>query len=130
MPYKDIKTQREYQKEWAARRREKWVLLMGGKCTHCGSDERLEFDHLDPTQKTSHRIWTWKEERIAKELEKCQLLCRQCHQNKTAEERMPPHGTETRYSSHKCRCNLCKLARKVAKATNRRRRKEAGLPYQ
>jgi hypothetical protein len=56
----------------------------GGKCVKCGYDkcvDALEFHHVDPTVKEFHlgeargrNIKTLK-----KELEKCILVCRNCH---------------------------------------------------
>ena len=83
MPYKNRDDLREYQKNWCARKRQKWIDAYGGECIECGSKEQLEFDHVDPSQKVTHRIWGWAEARIADELAKCQLLCRPCHQVKT-----------------------------------------------
>ena len=69
---------REYQRLWIARRRAKY-LDREGPCSDCGSGRYLHFHHRDDSQKTSHRIWSWKEERIEKELAKCKVLCAKCH---------------------------------------------------
>jgi len=74
--------QREYQNSWLKKRREVW-LLNNGPCVGCGTWENLEIDHIDSMQKVSHRVWGWKEERRNKELEKCQILCWDCHLDKT-----------------------------------------------
>lgn len=129
MPFSDKETQKEYQREWMRKRRLKWIGLMGGVCVNCGATADLEIDHVDPTLKISHRIWSWNEERIKSELKKCQLLCVECHKVKSAIDRAPSHGTDTMYG-YGCRCDDCKLARKIVKAANRKRRKAAGLPYQ
>lgn len=57
----------------------------------CGCTEKLEVDHIDPTLKDpsmkrpkTHGFkygLAW--ERILKELENCQLLCKDCHILKT-----------------------------------------------
>ncbi len=73
---------RDYQKGWVRSRRLIW-LEANGPCRQCGSWERLEIDHVDPTRKTSHRIWSWSAERRAAELKKCQVLCHACHRAKT-----------------------------------------------
>lgn len=70
--------QRKIIKKWA-------VEEKGGKCSICGYNkciEALEFHHLDPTQKDfilsdRNLILSWKE--IKKELEKCILVCSNCH---------------------------------------------------
>lgn len=77
MPYKDRQKQRDYQRKWYAARREKY--LDGKTCEWCGSDEYLEIHHLNPEEKDSHRIFSWSDERIRKELAKCIILCRTCH---------------------------------------------------
>ena len=57
----------------------------GGKCVICGYDkctEALDFHHLDPKLKefgisTEGKTRSW--EKIKKELDKCVLLCSNCH---------------------------------------------------
>lgn len=75
--------------EAVQRRRDKIKLLAieykGGKCVICNYNrcvQALEFHHLDPTQKEfsigdkGHtRSW----ERVKEELDKCVLLCSNCH---------------------------------------------------
>ena len=61
------------------------VEFMGGKCSICNYNKcinALEFHHKDPTQKdfgvgTNGHTRSWK--RIEKELEKCILVCSNCH---------------------------------------------------
>ena len=76
----------EYQKRRHAERRAMAIELLGGECANCGSNETLEFDHIDPATKVytvatmfASRRW----ELIERELQKCQLLCRPCHLSKT-----------------------------------------------
>lgn len=68
------------------RRREikrKAVELMGGKCEICGYDKcitALHFHHKNPDQKDfsiSRSIKSW--EKIVEEIQKCSLLCSNCH---------------------------------------------------
>lgn len=57
----------------------------GGKCSMCGYDkciDALEFHHLDPTEKdfsiaSSGYTRSW--EKIRNELDKCMLVCSNCH---------------------------------------------------
>jgi hypothetical protein len=61
------------------------------------------------------------------------VLCRPCHEVKTAaenSERMGGlrHGTEAMYGKRKCRCEPCRAARSAVKNERRRRRVAAGLP--
>lgn len=110
MPFKSRRDRREYQRRWAKNRRLTWVLAHG-PCL-CGSTENLDVDHKDPTQKVSHRIWSWSESRRLAELEKCQILCRACHLVKTKAYRRAKlkHGTRSMYSKGSCRCAECTFA--------------------
>lgn len=85
MSYKDKEKQREYCRLWTQNRRKKW-LSENGPCIKCGSWEKLEIDHIDRTQKWSHKIWSYSEEKRLLELAKCQVLCSDCHKKKTAIE--------------------------------------------
>ncbi len=81
-----------------AKRRKKTKRMavehMGGKCIVCGYSkypEVLEFHHRDPSTKEFNlglggltRSW----ERIKREVEKCDLLCANCHRERHVEERM------------------------------------------
>jgi predicted HNH restriction endonuclease len=60
------------------------VKYKGGKCEKCGYDKYpdvLEFHHHDPTQKEAAwnkmRLWNWK--KVMAELDKCSILCANCH---------------------------------------------------
>ena len=61
------------------------IEYKGGQCQNCGykkCQEALEFHHLDPTQKdfglsTKGICRSW--ERVKAELDKCILLCANCH---------------------------------------------------
>lgn len=124
MPYKDRAKQRQYQLVWAKNRRQRW-LEENGPCKVCSSYNRLEIDHVNPTSKSSvlklyrtNSFWSWAEKRLAKELEKCQVLCHKCHAEKTWKAHAAPHGTDSRYRSTKqrrCRCDLCRMAHARAK---------------
>lgn len=87
MPYKNYNPKmNEYMKARYARRRADAVELLGGECASCGSIDNLEFDHIDPEQKSfpiGKAFSGWKWSRIVAELDKCQLLCHDCHQVKS-----------------------------------------------
>lgn len=61
----------------------KGVTYLGGKCQRCGysgNPKVFDFHHRDPTQKdiaiaSCNRSW----ETIRLELDKCDLLCANCH---------------------------------------------------
>lgn len=69
--------------EWKRVVKRKAVEYMGGKCQHCGYVGHpgvYDFHHKDPSQKDfspSRRSWAF--ERIIPELDKCVLLCANCH---------------------------------------------------
>ena len=56
-----------------------------GPCRHCGSDEDLAFDHIDPStkRKSVGMMAKYGAEAIEAEIAKCQVLCRTCHIKKT-----------------------------------------------
>lgn len=74
-------------KELAERAKQHYVDLKGGKCERCGYDKclgALEFHHRDPSTKKYQLNETTlacsgKHEEHLKELEKCDLLCANCH---------------------------------------------------
>ena len=84
--YKD---RREYLiKNMYARRKKIRILSVeykGGKCFRCGYNrciDALEFHHLDPSQKDfniSSKGYTRSWARVKVELDKCIMLCANCH---------------------------------------------------
>lgn len=85
---------REYFIMAVSRRRrkikEKAILYLGGACQLCGYSKyqgALDFHHLEPTSKTfgigsqgHSRSW----ERVKQELDKCILVCSNCHREVSA----------------------------------------------
>lgn len=110
MPYANKESQRLYQKRWILQRRREWCDR-NGPCLWCGSDEDLEVDHIDPKDKVVDvaSLWSRSERVRAKELVKCQVLCKPCHYLKTVSEVDVPHGTNSRYKWG-CRCSGCRAA--------------------
>ena len=61
------------------------IEYKGGKCEICGYNkcvEALEFHHLDPNEKEfgiskTGNTYSW--EKIKNEIDKCSLLCANCH---------------------------------------------------
>ena len=43
---------------WKAAKRERYIQYLGGKCIDCGSTEKLEFDHVDPSARFSTPLCT------------------------------------------------------------------------
>ena len=73
-------------KEKSSKLRKIFTDMLGGKCSICGYDkclEAIDFHHIDPSTKTIgvctmiHRGKSF--EIIEKEVEKCVLLCKNCH---------------------------------------------------
>lgn len=119
MPFASREAQREYQQQWIRDRRAQHFA--GKSCEWCGSTEQLELDHIDPTKKISHNIWSWSAKRRAAEIAKCQILCRDCHQTKTFDDRPTPnHGTNGRYKRG-CRCEECRAWNRDRVRTQRAR---------
>ena len=118
MPYANTEKQRQYQREWKAERKKEW--FKGKKCARCGSTHNLELDHIDSSKKVSHNIWSWSEERRLAELEKCQVLCEECHMKKTLADRpKTEHGCAGMYQLHKCRCEECREWKRLSDAKYR-----------
>jgi 5-methylcytosine-specific restriction endonuclease McrA len=94
---------RKYLLKAVQRRREKIRLMAvshkGGCCQICGYKrciEALEFHHLDPTQKDfgiSHKGYTRRWETVKEEVEKCILLCANCHREVHAGKLQLPQVT-------------------------------------
>ena len=97
------KERRQYILKAVQRRREKVRLMTvsykGGRCQVCGYDrciEALEFHHLDPTQKDfgiSHKGYTRSWEKVKEEVDKCILLCANCHREVHAGKLQLPQVT-------------------------------------
>ena len=129
MPYANRDQQREYQKNWLAKRRADWITAHG-PCVNCGSYEDLEVDHIDPATKTLYprEIWSARAEIRIAELAKYQVLCRTCHYAKTGSEKRIEmnHGDYQMYGQRKCRCALCRAASARYKRELRQRHRDRG----
>ena len=69
------------------------IEYLGGECTDCGEvyiQDVYDFHHRDPTQKDMqpNRMFRLKWEKIKPELDKCDLLCANCHRKRHYEERI------------------------------------------
>lgn len=120
MPFKSFEARREYQRkyqrEWLAKRRVEWFA--DKSCVNCGSTKSLELDHIDPSTKVSHNIWSWSAERRDEEVAKCQVLCVDCHMLKSiAAGAQTAHGKRWMYEKYGCRCVSCRQAKSNHNAT-------------
>ena len=96
-------------------RKNKLIELLGSKCVRCNSIIDLQFDHINPKEKSftlgQSMFKPW--DVLLEELKKCQLLCLECHIKKTVIEDLNKplvkanniHGTRSSYRY--CKCNLC-----------------------
>lgn len=101
---------------------------LGSKCVTCGSTTQLHVDHIDHMNKsfTIANSWGLSWDKLIVELAKCQLLCKICHLTKSkaegslakgwTNEPRQKHGTVWSYSKYKCRCDLCKAAKKAGRS--------------
>jgi hypothetical protein len=98
---------------------------LGGVCKECGDADELQIDHVDPTTKAFDvsSQWGLKWEVLVLELDKCQLLCKLHHLEKSirnkelkgGQNRLGdcPHGTVWGYAGRwKCRCEDCRKAKR------------------
>lgn len=80
-----------YMKDRYTRRRNEWLVKLGGACVECGTVEQLEFDHIDPRTKEysiAKILSGGSEAKVAAEMAKCQLLCHEHHLNKSRADRL------------------------------------------
>ena len=78
----------EYAKAHRDKRRAYCREYLGGKCVVCGTTHNLQFDHIKREEKKYNitEKLTIKFDNLKEELDKCQLLCVDCHLEKTAKE--------------------------------------------
>lgn len=130
----------EYHRLYYYKRRAKMIAYLGIDCAHCGSQDGLQFDHVDPALKSFNikDNMTLNNPDVRAELDKCQLLCRPCHEAKTAQENAGfTHGTLYGWMKAKCYCDTCHTARRAwhdarnaarREASGNRQRKPYGRP--
>lgn len=108
------------------RKRAEMIKLLGGKCKHCGATENLEFDHVDRDKKEFNisRLYGLSMDKLKPELDKCQILCKPCHLEKTREVDglKMVHGKDSMYRHAKCRCVPCKEAHSKVMADYQRKK--------
>lgn len=110
MNWKDQEQVREYHRDYWGKRRQRIIDFLGGQCVECGTTDQLEFDHIDPNEKSFNikENATISNPEVYEELKKCQLLCKDCHEEKTAKENFGfTHGTQYGWMKVKCGCTEC-----------------------
>lgn len=108
MPYKDPEKQKQAQHESYLKKKEQYLLYgrsykesrreyirqskLGKPCVDCGVHYPyyvMDYDHRDPTTKTTNlaRMPRHSLESIQKEIDKCDLVCANCHRTRTHQHR-------------------------------------------
>ena len=106
---------REYQLRKYHKFKEEILNILGNKCIICGSTENLEIDHINREEKSFSLSKSWPNRKnLNEELQKCQLLCKIHHQEKTLTDlnqvsAKTTHGTLSSYRY--CKCDLCRKAK-------------------
>ncbi len=128
-----VKDMALYMRERRKSRREQLIELKGSKCHECGKLDSLEFNHRDREDKLftlSGKGLDGSWDKILIEVNKCDLLCTECHKQYTrkqhsageivvwnsSKDRPYEHGTTRMYNEKKCRCLDCVYARKLNRA--------------
>lgn len=113
MPTKDKDRYNTYMREYMLNRyvtrMANLISRFGGKCKECGGTKNLQFHHRDPKSKTftiAGSMWNASQEKLEEEVEKCDLLCENCHKKKHSAK--DTHGTISSYRY--CHCEICKEA--------------------
>lgn len=113
MGYKNKEAYNAYMKEYMLKRyhsrRAEAIEYLGGECKVCSTIESLEIDHIDASDKSFNvaKIWSYSKKKFYTEIDKCQLLCGDCHKDKHSS--LYPCGTPHRYWRG-CRCKDCTKA--------------------
>lgn len=105
---------RDYMRNRYRETRKNIIDRLGGKCSNCGNqDGPFHLDHIDASKKT-HRaadLHSVNDEDFDAEVSNLQLLCPECHVEKTKDSwdygsPKPTHGYWM-YRKHGCRCKKC-----------------------
>lgn len=85
------------------------IARLGGKCNDCGTEEDLEFDHVDPETKSftiTSKMFTALDVLFA-EVDKCVLRCKPCHKTRSDLQKSVEHG-QGASGKRNCACELCR----------------------
>jgi len=88
-----MKNKNEYMNKYVTekykKRRIDIISYLGGACVVCGARHLLEIDHINPNTKEfaiAKRLAGIAEDKLWQEVDKCQLLCRKHHIEKSIRE--------------------------------------------
>jgi hypothetical protein len=117
MPISDKENYNEYMRKYQMdrynTRRAEFIAYLGGFCVRCGTSEGLEFDHIDRSKKSfniSKVLVRMNYDKLREEVDKCQLLCTDCHIEKSREAKdlgNVDHGGGAT-GKRNCKCEPCK----------------------
>jgi len=107
----------KYMKKRYKTKRSLTLISLGNQCAKCNTKKNLEIDHIDSYKKDFDisKIWNYSENKFKKELNKCQLLCQECHIKKTRQEsnQLDARSTHGTLSSYRyCKCIECKKVKR------------------
>jgi hypothetical protein len=93
MPYKDPEKQRAYQNKWKRERVDRLRDLKREPCMDCGGTfhpAAMQWDHRPGEAKFRHLsgMTQYNFERITDEIQKCDLVCANCHAVRTYNRRV------------------------------------------
>lgn len=126
---KYIGKEKEYHREYYYKRRKAIIDYLGGKCVKCEETNNLEIDHVDPSNKSFNISKRLSLKNNKDEIDKCQLLCENCHDQKTAIENTGiTHGTPVGWMKSKCQCDLCQKAKRAWHDKRNEKRRKPRVP--
>ncbi len=116
-----IEYHKKYNKDYQSRKRvqnktrrdahkAKALEYLGGKCLDCGNNDHrvLVFDHLNDKVDNVSRLLGKKWDTVQKELDKCELVCANCHKIRTDERIPSPIDTFKGYRASKPERTHCR----------------------
>lgn len=112
---------KDYMRNRYHQRRQKAIDELGGKCVRCGiKNVPFHLDHIEAKKKKMRAsdIHSTNDKAVENEMKNLQLLCEECHKDKTKESwdystPKSKHGTYWMYRKYKCRCEKCTKAYKA-----------------